>query len=86
VRKPPRDEIARGGATTAQRALRGSDRDADADAGGWNVARRGRRGLQGSNAIAGLKAAGSAHNPSVLAQILSKLGKVILGSLVIPMS
>jgi hypothetical protein len=66
VRKAPMDEIARGGATTAQRALRGFERDADADGGGWNVARRDRRG------VAGLKPAGSARNPGVLAQILSK--------------
>ena len=80
------DEIARGGATTAQRALQGFDRGADPDAGGWNVARRGGGGLQASDAVAGLKPAASARNPGVLAQILSKLGKVILGSLVIPMS
>jgi hypothetical protein len=30
-----------GGATTVRRALRGFDRDADADEDGWNVARRG---------------------------------------------
>jgi len=66
------DEIARGGATTVRRALRGFDGDADADDGGWNVARRGRWVLQASDAVAGLEAAGSAHNPSVLAQILSE--------------
>ena len=67
------DEIARGGATTVRRALRGFDRDADADEDGGTS----------SDAVAILEPAG-AHNPSLLAQILSKLGKVILGSLVIP--
>jgi hypothetical protein len=86
VRKAPMDEIARGGATTAQRALQEFDRGADPDAGGWNAARRGREGLQASDAVAGLKPAGSARNPGALAQILSEQGKVILGSLVIPMS
>ena len=63
------DEIARGGATTVQRALRG---DADADEDGGNLARRGQWGLQAGDAVAVLEPAGAAHNPGVLAQILSK--------------
>ena len=86
VRKRPMDEIARGGATTVRRALRELDGDVDADDDGWNLARRGWRDLQASDAVAGLKPACRAHNPSVLARILSKQGKVILGSLVTPMA
>ena len=41
VRKAPMDEIARGGATTVQRALQGFDRDADADEDGGNLVARG---------------------------------------------
>ena len=55
------DEIARGGATTVRLALRGVDRDADADEDGGTS----------SDAVAILEPAG-AHNPSLLAQILSK--------------
>src|SRR5882672_7805823 len=62
VRKAPMDEIARGGATTVRRALRGFDRDADADEGGGTP----------SDAIRVLEPAGTAHNPSVLARVLSK--------------
>jgi hypothetical protein len=36
--------------------------------------------------MAGLKAAGIPRNSGVLAQILSEYGKVILGSLVIPIA
>jgi hypothetical protein len=43
-------------------------------------------GLQARDAIAGLEPVDSAHNPSVLVRILSKEGKVILGSLVTPMA
>ena len=53
------EEIARGGATKVRRALGGFDRDADADG-------------TSSDAVAVLEPAGAAHNPSVLAQILSK--------------
>jgi hypothetical protein len=60
------------GATTVRRGLGGFDRDADADENGWNVARRGRWGLQASDAVAVLEQAGTARNPSVLAQVLSK--------------
>ena len=59
-------------ATTVRRAL-GFDRDADAEG-------------RSSDAVAVLEPAGAAHNPSLLAQILSKYGKVILGSLVTPMT
>ena len=76
------DEIARGGATTVRQALRGLDGNADAEDDGWNVA----RGPQAGDAVAVLEPAGHAHNPSVLARILSKEGKVILGSLVTPMA
>ena len=55
------DEIARGGASTVRRAL-GFDRDADADG-------------TSSDAVAVLEPAGAAHNPSLLAQIFSKLGE-----------
>ena len=65
VRKAPMDEIARGGATTVRRALRGFDRDADADEDGGTS----------SDAVAVLEPAGAVHNPSLLAQILSKLGE-----------
>jgi hypothetical protein len=56
------DEIARGGATTVQRALRGFDWDADAYGGGGTS----------SDAVAVLEPAGAVHNPSLLAQFLSK--------------
>ena len=56
------DEIARGGATTVLRALRGFDRDADADEDGGTS----------SDAVAVLDPADAAHNLSLLAQILSK--------------
>ena len=55
------DEIARGGATTVLRALRGFDRDADTDEVGGTS----------SDGVAAPEPA-SAHNPSLLAQILSK--------------
>jgi hypothetical protein len=42
--------------------------------------------FKASDAVAVLKPASTARNPSVLAQILSKRGKVILGSLVTPMA
>ena len=61
VRKAPMDEIARGGASTVRRALRGFDRHAYADEDGGTS----------SDAVAVLEPAG-AHNPSLLAQILSK--------------
>src|SRR2546426_4957652 len=57
VRKAPMDEIARSGATTVRRALRGVDRDADADEDGGTS----------SDGVAGLEPAG-AHNPSLLAE------------------
>ena len=49
-------------ATTVRRAQRGFDRDADAD----------EDGATWSDADAVLEPAGAAHNPSLLAQILSK--------------
>jgi len=60
------DEIARGGATTARRALQGFDQNADADEDGGTW----------SDAAAVLEPAGAVHNPSLLAQFLStKRGK-----------
>jgi hypothetical protein len=53
-----------------RRAVREFGKDADADDDGCNVVRR----------------VDAARNPSVPAQILSKQGKSILGSLVIPMT
>jgi hypothetical protein len=79
------DEIARGRPTTVQRALRGFDRDGNADPDGVSLARRGGWGLQ-SEMSAALWKQLTPHNHWVLAQILSKMGKVILGSLVTPMT
>jgi hypothetical protein len=62
VRKTPMDEIARGGATTGRRALRGFDQNADADEDGGTS----------SDVVGVLEPAGAAHNPRLLAQILSK--------------
>jgi hypothetical protein len=62
VRKAPMDEIARGGATTVRRALRGFDWNPDAYEDGG----------RSSDAVAVLEPASAVHNPSLLAQILSK--------------
>ena len=68
-----------------QRALRGFDRDGNADQEGVRLARRGGWGLQ-SEVPAALWKQLTPHNHWVLAQILSKMGKVILVSLVTPMT
>jgi hypothetical protein len=68
--KAPMDEIARGGATTVPRALRGFDGDADGE--GWNVARRGRWCFKRVMPSPVWNQQGIAHNPSVLGQILSE--------------
>jgi hypothetical protein len=66
------NEIARGGATTVRRALQGFDQDADADK-EWVGCRTKRlMGPSSEECCRRPGTSGGAHNPSVLAQILSK--------------